>query len=75
MNINLEKIRAQGFAVELSKDRKTISIFPTRVDEGVTEKLRDVSGFLGFNDSETDEFFAATHRIQVMSAIRKASNW
>ena len=75
MNINLEKIRAQGFAVELSKDRTTLAIFPRTVDESVTQKLRDVSGFLGFNDSETDEFFAATHRIQVMSAIRKASNW
>lgn len=75
MNINLEKIKSAGFAVELSKDRSTLAIFPTRADQGVHEKLRDVACFLGFNDSETDQFFGATHHIQVMSAIRKASNW
>ena len=73
MIINTEKLLDLGFNVEIHGEE--ISILPCRVDRAVTEKLRDVCGFLGFNESETEQFFAAAHNIQIMSAIRKCSNW
>lgn len=75
MNIDFEKLRNMGFEVSLSKNRQNVEIFPVRVDGEITEIMRDLCGRLGFNESESDQFFTLAHKVQVMSAIRKCSNW
>ena len=76
MIINTEKLLDLGFEVEVTGEE--IHIFPHR-DCTPTRELREamqrVSGVMGFNDREADDLWNAAHSIQVMSAIRKCSNW
>lgn len=76
MIINTEKLLDLGFEVEITGEE--IRIFPHR-DCTPTRELREamtrVSSVMGFDEREADELWGAAHRIQVMSAIRKCSNW
>lgn len=76
MIINTEKLLDLGFEVEVTGEE--IHIFPHR-DCVPTHELREamtrVSSVMGFDEREADELWGAAHKIQVMSAVRKCSNW
>lgn len=75
MRIDFEELKEYGFRAELAKHRRHVDIVPEDINPAIAAQVRDLCGVLGFNDTETTEFHNALHRIQVMSAIRKCSNW
>ena len=73
MQLSIQKLEESGYRVQVSKTE--ININPTNCDSEAHNRLHDMSDYLGFNSAEHDQLFNAVYLIQVMSAIRKCSNW
>lgn len=74
MNIDLKKLETKGFRFELTKD-KVLQIWPDDPSRELRDAIMDISALMGFNEMETESLFQAAHNIQIMSVIRKCSNW
>ena len=77
MYIDLDRLeQEEGFDWQMRGNK--LHIFP-RDDAIPSDELRDaireVGAIMGFNERETDDLFGAAHKIQVISVIRRCSNW
>ena len=74
MKIDLENLREQfGLYVKIKNDYLYFESF--NWDDEIREALRKIGEMQGWNDGEIDQLFAAAYRIQIMSALRRCSNW
>ena len=78
MFIDLAKMSDEGFTVKLNRSQDRIEIYPNdhaTASKELQKAIREVGAIMGFDERETDDLFGAAHKIQVVSAIRKCSNW
>lgn len=78
MKINIAQLEECGFTVRHHHSKGFIEIYPNdraNMSEELRKAIREVAALMGLDDSGTDDLFGAAHKIQVMCAIRKCSNW
>lgn len=73
VKINIKELETSGFTVHVDSDE--IQIHPKRHNEGFHNRVMELCNDMALNEPETDQAFAALHKINIMSAIRKCSNW
>jgi hypothetical protein len=75
MYIDLRKLEEEGFEYKMDNDKLNIYPVDSVPHHELREAIFEVGAIMGFNERETDELFGAAHSIQIISVIRRCSNW